>query len=169
MKVTILGNYPRHAYKGLIQGSDREAAIKAVLGSVGGKVSGMMFTRGAYDAYDIVINAEVPDQADGVDLALAVRASGWINDLVVLEELDMNATLAAAKKAGGVTSSPDDWTGCALKTARFRLNAPCCQVSRKDKLGFRKADASAALVLLRYRADSERARLRGSETEVMPS
>ncbi|MER9545638.1 GYD domain-containing protein [Mesorhizobium sp. M0437] len=166
MKVTILGNCPPHAYKGLIQGADREAAIKAVLESVGGKVSGMMFTRGAYD---IVINAEVPDQADGMDLALAVRASGWINDLVVLEELDMNAALAAAKKAAGVTSPPDDWTGCTLKAERFRLNVPLCQVSSKDTLGFRKTEAGAALVLLQYRADSERDRLRGSETEVMPS
>lgn len=99
MKVTILASYPPHAYKGLIQRSDRETAIKAVLESVGGKVSGMMFTRGAYD---IVINAELSDQTDGMDLALAVRASGWVNDLVVLEELDMNAVLAAAKKAAGV-------------------------------------------------------------------
>ncbi|MER8480024.1 hypothetical protein [Mesorhizobium sp. M0220] len=49
MKVTILANYAPQAYKGLIQGSDREAAIKALFESVGGKVSGMMFTRGAYD------------------------------------------------------------------------------------------------------------------------
>ncbi|MER8703509.1 GYD domain-containing protein [Mesorhizobium sp. M0207] len=118
MKVTILGNCPPHSYKGLMQGSDREAAIKAVLESVGGKVCGMMFTRGAYD---IVINAEVPDQANGMDLALAVRASGWINELVVLEELDMKAALAAAKKAAAFTSPPADWiTGCTLKAARFR-------------------------------------------------
>ncbi|WP_352885232.1 hypothetical protein [Mesorhizobium sp. M1112] len=37
-----------------------------------------------------------------MDLALAVRASGWVNDLVVLEELDMKAVLAVAKKAAGV-------------------------------------------------------------------
>ncbi|CAH2398403.1 hypothetical protein [Mesorhizobium escarrei] len=30
MKVTILANYAPNAYKGLIQGSDREAAIKAL-------------------------------------------------------------------------------------------------------------------------------------------
>lgn len=118
MKVTILGNCPPHAYKGLMQSSDREAAIKAVLESVGSKVCGMMFTRGAYD---IVINAEVPDQADGMDLALAVRASGWINELVVLEELDMKAALAAAKKAAAFTRPPAEWiTGCTLKAARFR-------------------------------------------------
>ncbi|RWB25771.1 MAG: GYD domain-containing protein [Mesorhizobium sp.] len=99
MKVTILANYAPHAYKGLIQGSDREAAIKALFESVGGKVAGVMFTRGLYD---IVINAEVPDQAAGMGLALAVRASGSVTDLVVLEELDMKAVLTAANKAVGV-------------------------------------------------------------------
>lgn len=64
------------------------------------------------------------------------------------------------KRLPAFTSSPDDWTGCTLKAARLRLNAPCCQVSRKVKLGFRKAQAGAALVLLQYRADSQSARLR---------
>jgi uncharacterized protein with GYD domain len=99
MKVTILANYAPNAYKGLIQGSDREAAIKTLFESVGGKVSGVMFTRGVYD---IVVNAEVPDQAAGMGLALAVRASGSVTDLVVLEELDMKAVLAAANKAARV-------------------------------------------------------------------
>lgn len=98
MKVTVLANYEPHAAKGLIQGSDREAAIKALFESVGGKVASMMFTRGIYD---IVINAEVPDQAAGMGLTLAVRASGSVSDLVVLEELDMKAVIAAAKKAAG--------------------------------------------------------------------
>jgi uncharacterized protein with GYD domain len=46
MKVIFLANY---AANGLIQGSDREAAVKALVESVGGKVQSMMFTRGAYD------------------------------------------------------------------------------------------------------------------------
>ncbi|SJM33024.1 conserved hypothetical protein [Mesorhizobium delmotii] len=99
MKVTILANYEPHAAKGLIQGSDREAAIKTVFESVGGKMAGIMFTRGAYD---VVVNGEVPDQAAGMGLALAVRASGSVTDLVVLEELDMKAVLAAANKAARV-------------------------------------------------------------------
>ena len=99
MKVTVLANYAPHAAKGLMQGSDRQAAIKALFESVGGKVAGVMFTRGAYD---IVINAEVPDQAAGMGIALAVRASGSVNDVVVLEELNMKAVLAAANKAASV-------------------------------------------------------------------
>ncbi len=34
-------------------------------------------------------------------LTLAVRASGEVSDVVVLEELDMKAVIAAAKKAAG--------------------------------------------------------------------
>jgi uncharacterized protein with GYD domain len=98
MKVTVLANYEPHAAKGLMQGSDREAALKALYESVGGKMTGLMFTRGKYD---VIVNGEVPDQAAGMGLALAVRASGSVRDLVVLEELDMKAVIAAAKKAAG--------------------------------------------------------------------
>ena len=98
MKVTVLANYAPHAVKGLIKGSDREAAVKTLFESVGGKMTSMMFTRGAYD---IVINGEMPDQVAGMGLAWAVRASGSLNDVVVLEELDMKAVLAAATAAAG--------------------------------------------------------------------
>jgi uncharacterized protein with GYD domain len=96
MKVTVLANYAPQAAKGLMQGSDREAAIKTLYESVGGKMTDMMFTRGMYD---VVINGEVPDQSAGMGLALAVRASGSLSDVVVLEELNMKAVLAAANKA----------------------------------------------------------------------
>ncbi|RWX63948.1 GYD domain-containing protein [Mesorhizobium sp. M4B.F.Ca.ET.089.01.1.1] len=97
MKVTVLANYASHAAKGLMQGSDRQAAVKALFESVGGKMTGLMFTRGAYDA---VVNGEVPDQAAGMGIALAVRG-GSLSDFVILEELDMKAVLAAANKAAG--------------------------------------------------------------------
>ncbi len=66
-----------------MQGSDREAAVEALYESVGDKMTSIMFTRGAYD---VVIQGEVPDQCAGMGLALAVRASGSLTDLVVLEE-----------------------------------------------------------------------------------
>ena len=98
MKVTVLATYEPHAAKGLMQGSDREAALRALYESVGGKMTGLMFTRGKYD---VIVNGELPDQAAGMGLAVAVRASGSVRDLVVLEELDMKAVIAAAKKAAG--------------------------------------------------------------------
>ncbi|MCZ8544761.1 GYD domain-containing protein [Mesorhizobium qingshengii] len=75
---------------------DWEAAVKALFESVGGKVASMMFTR---TINDVVINGEVPDQSAGMGLTLAVRASGSVSDVVVLEELDMKAVIAVAKKA----------------------------------------------------------------------
>ncbi|MDG4889451.1 MAG: GYD domain-containing protein [Mesorhizobium sp.] len=98
MKVTILAKYEPHAAKGLMQGSNREAAVQAVFESVGGRMSSLMFTRGIYD---VVVNGEVPDQVAGMGMALAVRASGSLSELVVLEELDMKAVLAVANKAAG--------------------------------------------------------------------
>ncbi|AZO24452.1 MAG: GYD domain-containing protein [Mesorhizobium sp.] len=99
MKVTILANYEPNAAKGLMQGSNREAAVQALFESVGGKMNSLVFTRGLYD---VVVNGEVPDQVAGMGMTLAVRASGSVRDLVVLEELDMKAVIAAANKAAGV-------------------------------------------------------------------
>lgn len=66
----------------------------------------MMFTR---TINDVVINGEVPDQSAGMDLTLAVRASGSVSDVVVLEELDMKAVIAAAKKRlPALTGPPAD-------------------------------------------------------------
>ena len=96
MRFIMLANYAPHAVKGLIQGSDREAAIRAINESVGGKIESVMFTRGAYD---IAVTGTVPDQAAGLGIAMAVRASGSVADVVVLEELDMKPILAAANTA----------------------------------------------------------------------
>ncbi len=94
-----MGCYAPHAVKGLIGGSDREAAIKALLASVGGKLESLMFTRGEYDIVAIV---EVPDQNAGVGLTMAIQASGAFTKISVLEELDMAPVIAAAQKASKV-------------------------------------------------------------------
>ena len=96
MRAIILANYAPHAVKGLIQGSDREAAIRALAESVGGKLESVMFTRGAYD---IAVTFTVPDQAAGLGVAMAVRASGSLSEVQVLEELDIKPILAAAQTA----------------------------------------------------------------------
>ena len=96
MRAIILANYAPHAVKGLIQGSDREAAIRALTESVGGKLESVMFTRGAYD---IAVTFTVPDQAAGLGVAMAVRASGSLSEVQVLEELDIKPILAAAQTA----------------------------------------------------------------------
>ena len=96
MRTIMLACYAPHAVKGLIGGSDREAAVKALLDSVGGKLESLMFTRGEYD---IAVIAEMPDQSTGIGLTMAVQASGAFTKLTVLEELDMAAVISAAQKA----------------------------------------------------------------------
>ena len=96
MRVMFLGNYAPNAVKGLIAGSDREAAGRTLIESVGGKFVSLQFTRGTYD---VVLTADVPDQASSMGLAMAIRASGSFTDISVLEHLDMTPVIAAAQKA----------------------------------------------------------------------
>jgi len=96
MRVMFLANYAPHAMKGLLAGSDREAAMKTSFESVGGKFTGIAFTRGKYD---VVVSGEVPNQAASMGLAMAVRASGSVSDLSVLEELDVKAIISEGNKA----------------------------------------------------------------------
>ena len=96
MRAIFLGCYAPNAVKGLIAGSDREAAIKTLLDTVGGKLESLMFTRGEYDVIAIV---ELPDRSTAVGVTMAVQASGAFTKLTVLDELDMKPVLAAAQKA----------------------------------------------------------------------
>ncbi len=96
MRVTFLACYAPNAVKGLIEGSDRKAAVEALLNSVGGKLESMMFTRGEFD---IALVVEMPDQSTGMGLTMAINASGAFTRISVLEELDMEAVIAAAQKA----------------------------------------------------------------------
>lgn len=98
MRTIFLACYAPHAVKGLIGGSDREAAVRTLLESVGGELESLTFTRGEYD---IVVIADVPDQSTGVGLTMAVQASGAFSKMTVLEQLDMDSVLAAARKAAG--------------------------------------------------------------------
>jgi len=96
MRVMYLAKYAPHAVKGLMAGSDRESAMKVFFESVGGKCTGIVFTRGEYD---VVVFGEVPNAAASMGLALAVRASGSCSHLSVLEELDMKAVISEGAKA----------------------------------------------------------------------
>jgi uncharacterized protein with GYD domain len=99
MRIIVLANYAPNAMKGLIQGADREAVLRATFESVGGKLLGVAFTRGAYD---VVVTGEVPHQTAAMGIAMAVRATGSVTDLTVLEELNLGEV---AKAAGAVVKA----------------------------------------------------------------
>jgi uncharacterized protein with GYD domain len=99
MRITFLACYAPHAMKGLIAGSDRKAAINSLLGSVGGTLESVMFTRGEFD---IAVVADVPNRDDGMGLMMAIQSSGAFSRVSLLEELDMAPVIAAAQKAAKV-------------------------------------------------------------------
>ena len=69
MRVVLLGCYAPHAVKGVISGSDREAAVQKLLDKVGGTLVSVMFTRGEFD---VLVLADVPDEATESGLTMAV-------------------------------------------------------------------------------------------------
>ena len=96
MRILLLGKYAPHALKGLIGGSDREAAVKKLMNAVGATADYVAFVRGKYD---VVVRAEVKDQETVMGLALAIKASGAFEEADYLEEIDMPSVVSVAKKA----------------------------------------------------------------------
>ena len=96
MKALILAKYAPHALKGLISGSDREAAVKKLMGAVGGSADYVAFVRGKYD---VVARFEVKDQETAIGLVLAVKASGAFEEVDYLEEVNMTQVVQAAQTA----------------------------------------------------------------------
>lgn len=95
MRTYFLGCYAPGALKGLIGGSDREAAVKKLLESVGGKFVSLSFTRGEFD---IVLVADLADLETAAGATMAIGASGAFTRMVVLNELDMAPVLETARK-----------------------------------------------------------------------
>ena len=98
MKAILLGAYTPNALKGLMAGSDRRAAIEAILNEVGGSLESLSFTRGEYD---VVVEATFPNTTSLVGVATAIKASGAFEKAVYLEELDIADVIGVASKAAG--------------------------------------------------------------------
>ena len=96
MKALLLGKYAPHALKGIISGSDREAAVRKLMESVGGSADYVAFVRGKYD---VVVRVEVKDQETAIGLALAIKASGAFEEADYLEEIDMPKVVQVAQMA----------------------------------------------------------------------
>tara|TARA_Y100000588_G_scaffold289725_1_gene308356 strand:- start:753 stop:1067 length:315 start_codon:yes stop_codon:yes gene_type:complete len=98
MKAIVLGAYTPNALKGLMSGSDRKAAVEAILNEVGATLESIAFTRGEYD---VVVTATFPDVTSLIGVATAVKASGAFEKAIYLEELNISVVIDAAKKAAG--------------------------------------------------------------------
>ena len=99
MRILLLGTYTPNALQGLMSGSDRKAAVEAMLDKVGGSLEHLAFTRGEYD---VVVTAVVPDNVSLPGIGIALKASGAFEKAVYLEELEMTEVLNTAKNAATV-------------------------------------------------------------------
>ncbi len=99
MRVMYLATYTPQAMKGLMQGADRETVMRSTFEAAGGTFGSIVFTRGAYD---VIVTGEVPDRTASMGIAMAVRATGGVSELLVLEELDLGKVTASAR---GVASA----------------------------------------------------------------
>ena len=100
-KYLMQASYGAQGVQGLIQGggSNRVAAVEALVQQMGGTVEVVYFSFGDSDVIGI---CDMPDNVSAVAISLAVNASGVINakvtPLITPEELD-----AAAKKVPNYT------------------------------------------------------------------
>jgi uncharacterized protein with GYD domain len=90
-KYLIQASYTPEGLKGLMKdkGSGRKAAVDKLLASIGGKVESFYYSFGEND---VVIIADVPDNASAAALAIATTSSGLVRikttPLLTIEETD---------------------------------------------------------------------------------
>ena len=97
-----IGNYTPKACQGFIKDptQDRSGAVKALTESAGGKLESFAITRGQYD-FCAVTSGDMPFE-NFAGVKLAVEASGTVENMIILEEMDMTkaAEQAATSMSG---------------------------------------------------------------------
>ena len=95
-KYIYVGNYSNEGAAGLIGGTDNRAtAIRVVCESAGAKFLSFEITRGQYD---FCLNFEAKSFDVVGAIILKVKASGSIEDGVLLETVNINSIRKAVKK-----------------------------------------------------------------------
>jgi uncharacterized protein with GYD domain len=98
-KYYMMGNYTAKAFQGFMNNpkQDRSTAVKALTEAVGGTFESFSITRGHYD-FVAVTSGDMPFE-NFAGVKLAVEASGTVENMVILEEIDMNKVAEHAAKA----------------------------------------------------------------------
>jgi uncharacterized protein with GYD domain len=90
-------SYSSQAVRGMIDHpSDRSAAVKALVESLGGTVESFYWMTGAHDGFVIT---DVPDGVSGVALSAAVDSTGAATDLESHEIFDHDQQAEIVEKA----------------------------------------------------------------------
>ena len=95
IRAIMMGAYNSEGAKGIIGGSDRMAAVKAVAEAAGGSVNHVSFMRGRMD---IIVDFNVPDATTMMGVMAAANASGTFSSLEIHECIDNAPVVAAAQR-----------------------------------------------------------------------
>jgi uncharacterized protein with GYD domain len=100
----VQASYTSQATAAMVKSpQDRAAAVRPVIERMGGKLHGLWFAFGEYDA---VVIAEMPDNVSAAAVAMAVGSSGGISSYRTTPLLTTAEATDAMKKAGGVGYQP---------------------------------------------------------------
>jgi uncharacterized protein with GYD domain len=103
-KMMVKASYNADGARGLVKegGTARRASVTKVVESMGGKVEGFYF---AYGADDAIVIVDMPDEAAGLALTIAVNASGSVRatsvPLITVEQMDAACKQSVSYKAPG--------------------------------------------------------------------
>ena len=103
-KMMIKASYSAEGTRGLLKegGSARVSTVKNLIESMGGRVEAFYY---AYGDADAVIIIDVPDEASGLALSMAVNASGAVRlsttPLITPEQVDAASKKSVAYRAPG--------------------------------------------------------------------
>lgn len=100
----VQASYSTQATAAMIKSpQDRAAAVRPVIERMGGKLHGLWFSFGEYDA---IVIAEMPDNVSAGAVAMAVGSSGGVSAYRTTPLLTTAEAMEAMKKAGGAGYQP---------------------------------------------------------------
>lgn len=100
----MLGTYSSGGLKDLIPGSDRRAAVEALMSAVDGTCHDIHFIRGKYD---VVVDCTLPSQNAAMGAAAAIKASGCLEIADYVEIVDVDAVTTEAQKIAKAYAPPN--------------------------------------------------------------
>tara|TARA_A100000164_G_C21363803_1_gene521001 strand:+ start:137 stop:460 length:324 start_codon:yes stop_codon:yes gene_type:complete len=105
MKFIVLAKYTKQGTDGWLENpdDDRRAMISVLSQKIGGKLIDLSYTRGTYD---VVATVEAPSLDVMTALKLSMIKSGAIAEMIILEDIDLNAIAKKGAEMIGLYKAP---------------------------------------------------------------
>ncbi len=105
MKFILLAKYTKQGTDGWLENpdEDRRTLLNVLSQKIGGKLLDLSYTRGVYD---VVATVEAPNANTMTSLKLAMMKTGAIAELIILEDVDLNAIAKEGAKMIGLYKAP---------------------------------------------------------------